>query len=165
MLNQRQATVSTIINVLKERGVNYELNGAVSVSEVLTDSDKQKVRDQLFHMFRAGKVQYSVEFASKVNDDKELKSYISGLTNNWIRKATEFNSGTKYQAKNPGSRQGSSDDQIKEMKLLLSVTTDPEARKLIEKAIEARISEIKPEKKTSIDLDKIPEALRAQLGL
>ena len=114
-------------------------------------------------MFRSGKVQYSVEFASKVSDDKELKSYISGLVNNWIRKAPELNSGAKYQAKNPGSRQGSGDEQIKEMRLLLSVTKDPEARKLIEKAIESRAQEVKPTK--TIDLDKIPQELREKLGL
>lgn len=162
-MNQRQATVSTILAVLQERGVEYELNSQTPISEVLTPEDKHKVRETLFTMFRFGQVDYKETFQAQVDDDKALKNYISGLTNNWIRKAPEFNNDQAYQAKNPGTRQGAQDEQIREMKKLLSATTDPEAKVLINQAIESRQAEIKPS--ISVNLDAIPAALRAKLGL
>ena len=163
-MNQRKATCSTVLAVLEERGVNYELNGVTTVSEVLTEADKKAVRDTLFSMFRGNQVEMSDEAKIKYEDDKALKSYISGLVNNWIRKAPEFNNNQAYVAKNPGSRAGSGDVQIKEMKKLLNVTKDETAKKEIQSCIDARIQEIKPVE-TNIDFDKIPESLRAKLGL
>lgn len=162
-MNQRQATCNTILAVLSERSVSYELNGQTPINEVLNTDDKKKVRDILFVMFRSGQVDYKETFQDTVADDKGLREYISGLTNNWIRKAPEFNCGGKYEAKNPGSRQGSGDEQIREMKKLLSATTDPEARVLIQSAIDNRTVEIT--KKVEINLSAIPAELRAKLGL
>lgn len=165
-VNQRSATVNTILAVLSDRGVEYELNGETPVSKVLTDSDKATVREILFTMFRSGEVEYKASFQHKVNDDSELKKYISGLVNNWIRKAKEFNNGQAYQAKNPGSRAGSGDSKVKEMKKLLSVTTDPQARAIIQSAIDSRVAELKAEKnQVEIDYESIPAELLAKLGL
>jgi uncharacterized protein YqgV (UPF0045/DUF77 family) len=158
MMNQRKATVSTILAVLEERGVTYELNGETPISEVLTDSDKKTIRDAVFAMFRNGQVEMSDEAKVKYQDDTQLKSYVSGLVNNWIRKAPEFNGGTTYQPKNPGSRAGSGDEQIKEMKKLLAATQDPEAKAQIEEAIAARQAELKP--KVEVDYSKLPDSLR-----
>ena len=165
-MNQRQATVNAMLSVLKDRGVEYEVNGDTPISEVLTPDDKSKVREILFTMFREGKITYKPEFQAKVDDDKELKSYVGGLLNNWIRKAKELNCGEVYKAKNPGSRAGSGDEQVREMKKLLQVTADADAKAAIQAAIDARLAEIKAEKNTvEVNLDAIPEALRAQLGL
>ena len=160
-VNQRSATVNTILSVLSERGCEYELNGETPISDVLNDSDKAKVREILFTMFRQGEIEYKSSFQSKVDDDSELKKYISGLVNNWIRKAKEFNSGNTYQAKNPGSRAGSQDSKVKEMRKLLQVTTDPQAKAMIQEAINQRVSEIKAEKnQVEIDASQLPEHLR-----
>ena len=163
-MNQRKATCSTLLAVLQERGYEYELNGVTPISEVLTEADKKVVRDTLFSMFRSGQVEMSDEAKVKYSDDGKLKTYISGLVNNWIRKAPEFNADQSYVPKNPGSRQGQGDSQIKEMKKLLSATSDAETKKVIESHIAARLEEIKP-LETGIDFDKIPESLRAKLGL
>ena len=165
-VNQRTACVNTILSVLEDNGVSYELNGEICVNEVLTDPMKLNVREILFTSFRSGNVEYKASFQAKVNDDSELKKYISGLLNNWIRKAKEFNNGQAYKAKNPGSRAGSQDTKVKEMRKLLSVTTDPNAKVMIEAAIAERVATIKAETNTvEIDYDALPEALRAQLGL
>ena len=165
-VNQRTATVNTILAVLKEDGINYELNGETPISEVLKPAHKEKVRSVLFTMFREGEIEYKESFQAKVNDDSELKKYISGLVNNWVRKAKEFNCGESYKAKNPGSRAGSNDPQIKEMRKLLSVTTDETARAKIQEAIDTKLATIKAEKhKVEVDYDAIPEELRKQLGL
>lgn len=157
-LNQRSATVNTVLAVLEEAGVKYELNGSVPVSDVLEDKHKADVRAALFTMFRSGEVEMSAEAKEKYAEDSELKKYISGLVNNWIRKAPEFNAGGTYKPKNPGSRAGQGDEQIKEMRKLLKTTVDPEHKKVIEAAIEARQGEIKP--KVEIDASKLPESLR-----
>ena len=164
MKNQREATVDAIMHTLSERGFEYELNGKTPISEVLTDSDKATVRDILFEQFRSGDVSYKAEFQSKVGDDSELKKYISGLTNNWIRKYKPFNSGVAYIAKNPGSRAGSSDEQMRELKKLLSQvksTGNTDAISEVEAAITARAAEIKPTATAKpINVDALPEALR-----
>ena len=165
-VNQKTATVNAILSVLKEHGVNYELNGSIPVSEVLTDTMTNKTKEILFAMFRSGNVEYSIEFKSKVDSDSELKKYINGLINNWVRRAREFNCGIKHEAKNPGSRAGSTDEKVKEMKKLLSITTDPTAKAMIQAAIDQRVAEVKAEKnQVEIDYSVIPAELRAKLGL
>lgn len=160
MMNQRTATVNTLLAVLRDRGVDFELNGPKNISEVLTDADKKKAQDLIFAGFKAEKIEMAEESKVKYSDDKALKSYVTGLVNNWIRKAPEFNAGSRYQAKNPGSRAGSGDEQIKEMKKLLSVTTDPKARQKIQEEIDARQSEILYAAQPQIDVSKLPENLR-----
>ena len=163
--NQREATVNAVLAVLQERGINYVLNGEISVSEVLTRADKEKVKDILVSGFNSETIEMSTEGKQKYLNKKELNSYVSGLINNWVRKFSGFNGGEKYTAKNPGIRTGSTDEQIKEMRKLLKTTNDAKAKTLIEQAIQARIAEIKPKNEVQIDLDKLPEDLRAALGI
>jgi hypothetical protein len=155
-MNQREATVNCILSVLEERGVEYELNGPTPISEVLTPDDKKNVRSILITMFQQGKVDF--KDSSKLQDTKYMTDYISGLVNNWIRKAPEFNNNATYQAKNPGSRQGSQDEQVREMKKLLSTVQDQATKDVIQSHIDARLAELKPA--ISVNLDLIPESLR-----
>lgn len=164
-MNQRQATVKAIVDTLEARGTEYELNGSTPISEVLTSEDKATVRKTLFTMFRDGDANFKDEAtASKYEADAELNKYVSGLLNNWIRKAKEFNCGQGYVAKNPGSRAHASDVQMRELKKLLvqySATNDEEAVTEIKAAIELRKSEIKPKSVAKpINVDALPEALR-----
>lgn len=159
-MNQRTATVQTIISVLKENGVKYELGGSTPVSEVFTDEMKEQVRKLLVAGFETGKIEMAEESKVKYADVKELKKYVTGLINNWVRKAPEFNAGGKYQAKNPGARAGSSDEQLAEMNKLLKQTNDPAARAAIQKEIDARKTEILYSKQPQIDASKLPAHLR-----
>ena len=159
-MNQRNATVGTILSVLKERGVDYKLNGEVTMSEVFTDEDKAKVRGILFAGFRKGEIEMATDSKSKYAEDKALNTYITGLINNWVRKAPEFNGGQTYAPKNPGSRAGSGDEQIVEMKKLLSQTSDPTAKATVQAAIDARKAELAQQNAPVIDVSKLPENLR-----
>lgn len=163
-ISQRQATVEAILAQLSSRGVEYVLGGETPVSEVLTDSDKASVREALFAMFRDGSVSVSDSFRdTKLHDDSELKKYISGLVNNWIRKYKPFNCGQAYVAKNPGSRAHVGDEQLRELKKLSAqCTDDPEAMKAIADAIVKRKAELEAEKAKSLTIkaDAIPESLR-----
>lgn len=166
MKSQREACVNAIMAVLSDRGVNFELDGATNVSDVLTSEDKKKVQTILSNGFNKGEIQLSSEAQAKyVGNTSELNKYVSGLINNWVRKYPAFNSGSKYEAKNPGSRAGTGDEQVKEMRKLLKVTTDAEAKTVIQSAIDSRLAEIKPAAKVEVNFDAIPAELRAKLGL
>jgi hypothetical protein len=93
-----------------------------------------------------------------------LKTYIPGLVNNHVRKDKRLNGGTVYQAKNPGSRQGSGDPQIKAMRALLATgqVTDPSDIAEVEAAIAARQAELAP--RVEVDYSALPAALRAKFG-
>ena len=158
-MNQRQATVTTILSVLSERGFEYQLNGETPMSNVLTKADKDKVVSIICQGFLAGQIDMSAEGKAKYfGDIKELGKYTVGLVNNWVRKATEFNGSIKYEIKNKGSRTGSSDEQLKALKDLLKMTTDADVRSEIQDAINDRMEEIKP--KSEINVDALPVHLR-----
>ena len=159
-LSQKEAVRNAIFSVLKQKGESYELNGSVTINEVFTNEDKAKAREILFAGFKSGQINYKESFQSKVDSDTELKKYVSGLLNNWMTKDRELNAGVVHRTKNPGARTGSSDEKVKEMKKLLSITTDATAKALIEQAISTRIAEIKPVKTIAIDVSVIPENLR-----
>ena len=162
-MNQKEATVGTILTVLKERGVEYEMGGDIPISDVLTDTDKSTIRDHLFGMFRSEEVTYKSEFQVKVDDDKELKKYVSGLLNNWVRKHKDFNCGQAYVIKNPGSRAHVGDDQLTALKML-SAQQDisEEGRAEITEAIVKRKAEIAASKASTapIKVEALPESLR-----
>lgn len=164
MKNQREATVFVILATLAARDFEYELNGEEIMGDVLTDADKTSIREQLFIDFREGEISYKSEFQASIDDDAALKKYISGLLNNWIRKAKEFNCGNAYVAKNPGSRAHASDERMRELKKLLAELTaagDTDAIAEVKEAIEFRKTEIKP--KTALKpivVGALPEHLR-----
>jgi len=162
---QKEATVQAILSTLEARDTTYEMSGSTPVSEVLTDADKTTVRSILFTQFREKEISYKVGFQAKVDDDKELKKYVSGLLNNWIRKAKEFNCGEVYKAKNPGSRAHSSDATMKALKTLLSQVIpsgDEKAIAEIKTAIENRKAEIKPATAVKpINVDALPDHLKS----
>lgn len=161
-MNQKEATIKAILSVLAERGVSYELNSPTPISSVLTSEDKQNVVMTLVASFQSGSVEMSDEAKSKyLNNESALKSYTSGLVSNWIRKTPEFNGGSKYSAKNPGSRVGGSDPQVKNLRLLLSRTENEDHRALIQAAIDKRIAELKPAKSIEVDMSSVPEHIRA----
>lgn len=119
----------------------------------LTDEQLSAVEQNVFMSFKNGETVHS-----KGANDAGLKKYVPGLVNNWLRKDLRLNGGTKYQAKNPGSRSGTGDESVRAMKTLLSMTTDEDARAEIQSEIDKRLSEIKP--KAVIDASKLPESLR-----
>jgi hypothetical protein len=158
MMNQRQATVKVLLSVLSNAGIEYELNGETPISNVLEPHHKDQARTILCTMFKQGQVQYRPEFQAKVNDDAQLRSYVGGLVNNWIRKAKEFNNGQAYQPKNPGARAGAGDKQVKELKKLLAKVKGTEHESKVQAALAKRLEEIKP--KVEIDESQLPEELR-----
>lgn len=150
MMKQSDAVVLAVRNTFTE--------GVVPETGKWTDAQKAEIYGALLNSFRAGEWTKN----SGGTDDATVAKYIPGLVNNHVRKDQRLNGGKKYEAKNPGSRQGSGDESIKAMRTLLSVTTDPSVRDQIEAAIEARLEELKP--KAQINVAALPEALRHLVG-
>ena len=161
-MNQRQATVTAILSTLSERGVTYELNGPTPMNEVLTPDDKFKIVNVISNGFKNGQIQMSADAQTKYHIDSELRKYVVGLVNNWIRKAPEFNGTKSYVAQNPGSRSGSSDPQINALKALMKITSDTQLQAEIQQAISDRLEALKPT--VEIDVDSLPEHLRHLVG-
>lgn len=127
---------------------------AVPETSKWTDAQKEQVYGMVLASFKSGACHKN----SGGQTEADLIKYIPGLVNNHVRKDTRMNGGTKYEPKRPGSRSGSSDESVRAMRTLLSVTSDPTAKEQIQAAIDARLLELKP--KTEIKVDALPEALR-----
>ena len=162
MISQKQAVTNAVQAILP----NYEVGGEVILKTLLNTENKKQMRAILFEAFQAGEVVYSKDKAN-LQDAKYLTKYVSGLLDNWVRKNPEFNNAfahtanKKYEAKNPGSRAGSGDEQVREMrKLLKTFNADTIEYTQIKTAIDARIAEIKPESVVTINVEALPEHLR-----
>ena len=161
MIGQKTAVVNTILSVLKDRGEEYVLNGEVNLKDVLTKEDKDKIKSILCEGFHEGEINMTESAKVKyVGNEVQMRTYVNGLLNNWIRKNKEFNNGVGYIPKNPGSRTGQSDEVVKNLRLMKKTTTDVSVLEEIEKCIQERLLEIKPESVVVVDESKIPEHLR-----
>ena len=141
MLNQKEG----VTNAVKSLFPDYKLGGEIVLSSILTADKKKELRSILFAGFRAGEIEMQEKSKAKYAEDTAMNKYVSGLLDNWIRKNPDFNAGAKYVTKNPGSRKGSGDEQIREMRKLKKTTNDVGVLATIDEAIEARLAEIKPE--------------------
>ena len=148
MMKQSAAVILAVRNTFVE--------GKVPETNTWTAEQKAQVYGALLTSFRAGEWIKN----SGGTDDAAVMKYIPGLVNNHVRKDTSLNGGAKYEAKNPGSRSGSSDESVKAMRQLLSVTSDPAVKMQIQGALDARLAELKPKATVSIDVAALPEALR-----
>lgn len=144
MMNQKTATYNAIKGV-----IDFTDGETVTLSK----DQKAEVKSILVEQFNNGEIELK-----STQDD--MGKYVNGLINNWLRKDKRLNGGVTYTAKNPGSRAGQSDPQVKNLRLLKKTVTDPEALADIDAAISARLAEIKPEKKVSIDATAIPEEFK-----
>ena len=158
VLTQKEAVFSAISSVLSENNITV-VDGA-SHSTYMNRELRAQVTNILVEGFNSGSIALDKTFASEA----ELRTYCSGLTSNWLRKDARLNGGVKYEAKNPGSRVGHSDVQLKAMRALLSTKTDPSERAEIQSFIDARVSEIKESRKPAktIDFSALPAELASK---
>lgn len=148
-VNQKEAVFQAICNVTGFTG-----EGSLTISK----EQRAQVNAILFEGFRAGSIELDREYS-----DSDLKSYVSGLQSNWIRKDKRLNGGVQYVAKNPGSRAGSTDPQLKAMRALLSTLTDESERAEVQSHIDAKVAEIAAAKQTKVvDFSALPADLAAK---
>lgn len=153
-MNQRTAVYAAIVNVLTQDGVRFE--DGMDVKPHMTRERRAQVNAILFEGFRAGRIELDKQY-----DDSELKAYVSGLQSNWIRKDKRLNGSVKYQPKNPGSRAGSGDQQLKALKALKAkLQAEGEDTSEVDGYIEARTKEIQAAKAPTINVEALPPELR-----
>jgi hypothetical protein len=149
MVTQKEAVFQAVVNVCGTQ------DGAYTPSR----EQRAQINSILFEGFRAGTIQLEREF-----NDTELKAYVSGLQSNWLRKDKRLNGNTTYVAKNPGTRQGSGDAQLKAMRALISTLTDQSDKDEVQKHIDARIAELSKAKVKHIDFSALPADLAAKFN-
>ena len=152
MFTQKEAVFNVVTS---HYGDKFE-NGMTHTKEA-----KSAMVDKLIEMYEAG------EWEIK-NEQQNLRSYVIGLLNNHLRKDTRLNGGEKYTPANPGSRAGQGDPQVKAIRQLLK-TLEPESAEYIKaKAVlDERVAAIKAErakKEVQIDVEALPEELKALVG-
>lgn len=156
-MKQREAVFKAVIAVMGEQDGAYNP----------TTEQRADIISHVAEGLSNGSVDFSESAQAKYNTPEKVRSYTSGLVSNWLRKDPELNGGVKYTPKNPGSRTGSQDPEIKNLKLLIkSGTLSDEQAKIAQDRIDQRVAQIKAEKnKVEIDMDAIPADLREELGL
>jgi hypothetical protein len=150
VMNQKEAVYQAMVNVCGEQDEAY----------APTKEERAQVNNILFEGFQQG----NISFDGALPESSKLKAYVSGLQSNWLRKDPRLNGNTKYVAKNPGSRAGSTDTQVKAMRILLSTKTDSSERAEIQTFIDKRLAEIKPAKSTELTAEQIAVLEAAGLG-
>lgn len=129
----------------------------------LTTEQRKEVIEQVTKGLASGEIDLSESAREKYDtDDKLRKQYVPGLVSNHLRKDKRLNGGVDYEPKNPGSRAGSGDEVIRELKKLMKVVTGEEERAAIQAEIDKRLAVIQAERGKSIEInrDLIPEELR-----
>lgn len=167
--SQRLAIFAAITHVFADKGVHFE--PGMNAAPLLTDAYRGMVHAIVCEGFRKGTIELADTAANreKLASESEMNKYVSGLISNWLRKDTNLNGGSKYQPKNPGSRTGQSDEQIKTLRALAKkFASEPAKLSVINAQIEARKSEIAATKVKTIEvteeqLAKLPAELRDML--
>lgn len=159
MLTQEEAVFQAITNVCEAIDGRFEP----------TREQRAQVTEILVEGFKAGKIALkdTPSNREKLADDAKLRSYCSGLQSNWLRKDERLNGGVKYVPKNPGSRTGSTDPQVKAMRNLLAVkgpSLSAEERAQIQGLIDARVAEIRPTKSVELTEEQIAILEASGLG-
>jgi hypothetical protein len=169
-MNQREAVYTATRSVLKDANVSFEDGG--DVGSVMTDDLRKRVHAIVCQGFQDGNVSFknNDSNAAKLSNEVKLSVYVSGLISNWYRKDARFNGNSKYSPKNPGSRTGSTDSQIKALKALhkqFTAAGDSDKVTSIEEALKARTAELAVSKikKVTIDTTVLPASLVKELGL
>ena len=161
-LNQHSA----VVQVTKAHFGERFIPGA-DVKEYATKADKQAIAGKIAEMMLEGAVELSDSAKAKYGESAEVltSKYVVGMVTNWFNKSKELNGNVKYETKNPGSRAGSGDPQIKEMRTLrkhLEQLGNADGVARVDEAIAQRLAEIGATKTPTIavNAENLPEFLR-----
>lgn len=127
-------------------------------------------RDSVISIVTQGLIDGNIEMSDKArvkyDTEEKMKKYTPGLVSNHLRKDLRLNGDIPHEPKNPGSRAGSGDVVIKELKKFQSTFTDPEQIESVQVEIDKRLAVLKSEKMKDVEIDMslIPDDLKELLG-
>lgn len=159
MQSQKASVYVAVISVL---GLESNHTGLVEPTKEQRSDIISLVTDSIM----SDETEFSAEAKAKYDSRDKVKGYVNGMVSNWLRKDTRLNGGDKYITKNPGSRAGSGDEVLKNLKALRSTLSEPEHLAAVDEEIANRTAELAATKTKTVTIDesKIPEALRHLLS-
>lgn len=169
VMSQVSAVFAVTTRILEAHGIPFTANSTV-VREVISKEQRAEIIEGVVAFFQAGEVEFKATEANatKLSDPKALKNYVNGLVTNHHKKDKRLNGGVAFEIQNPGSRVGAGDAQLKELRklktTLVNTGADESTISLVNDKIEARVEELgadKPKKASKINVDLLPEELRA----
>ena len=156
MLTQKEVVYNAVTSIM-----GSDFKAGINCAEWFKANPTAKTTLQavVLEAFTSGKCEIK-------NEQDNMKTYVSGLITNHLKKDIRLNGGSKYVAKNPGSRAGIVDPQVREArKLLKTLESGSIAAEKTEAFIENRVRELKASKKSiDIDVEALPEELRSLVG-
>lgn len=166
-ITQRQAVEEATIAHFGDRFQETQ-----DVKSFATKEDQKAIATVVAQGILEGRVEFSAEAQAKhgTNLESLTKSYVMGMVRNWFNKSLVLNGGAPYEAKNPGSRKGISDPEVKNLRAMLKqFANDPEASARIQLELDAKLAEIEAAKPTKtksvkIDEDLVPDSLKDLLS-
>ncbi len=133
-MTQKDAVFTTVVSVLSDSGIAFE-PGREDVSLVLTRELRASINNVLVSGFTSGGIPLDTKFDSEM----ELRSYVSGLVSNWVRKDKRLNGGLAIAVK---AAPKFDDPQLKALRQLLAANSDPAQKAEIKIFIKKRIAEL-----------------------
>ena len=154
MISQKEGVYNAVTAFCAEEGIPFEDGSLMEFNK----GQRQSIIGMLVEATEANELTVNSEKAQQ-----NLPIYWNGCLSNWLRKDSRLNGNTKYITKNPGSRAGSGDPQLRELKKLLVQVQGTEHEATVAAEIESRQAIVQAEKvkNVEIDVDKLPEHLRA----
>ena len=127
----------------------------------LTGEERAKLADWIVEGIESGEVAFSDRARAKYDTPAKVRSYVLGMISNHLRKCPKLNGGEAYRPRNPGSRAGSTDPVVRELRKLMRVAPE-EHRELIQAELDKRLEELRREKLKTVEIDEdlLPESLR-----
>lgn len=160
MLSQKEAVFNAITGFFADNGIDFEPGQKVE----LTKEQRASITEIVTSGIEEGEVAFSDSARAKYNTADKIKSYVSSMVGNWLTKDTRLNGGDKYTPKEPGSRRGQGDAELKELKKLfkkVSLTGNEEHIAAVQDAIDARMAVLTTAKTKDVEIDAslIPDSL------
>lgn len=140
-MTQKDAVFSAVASVLVGSGINF-ISGSTDANDLLNKDLRSKVNSILIQQFLNNEIELSAEAKTRLADLSKLKAYVSGLVSNWLRKDNRLNAGVAPMKVKSVVKRTSADPQLKAMRHLLTVQTDPNKRNEIQSFIDKRVQEL-----------------------
>lgn len=165
-MKQSEAVMKATLSVLNEAGKSFEPKQD-DIKTIISSEERAQVIEMVTAWIESGDCDFSAKAHAKYPDTQAKRGYVSGMVSNWYRKSPELNGGVKYTPKNPGSRVGSQDEEVKNLRLLLkSGQLDEDGAKLVQERIDQRIAQINAERnQVEVNYDALSPELLESLGI
>jgi hypothetical protein len=161
--------VTAVVHFTREV-LGDDFQPGVDVKTYVTKEQRKEIIELVTNSLADGETELSAKALAKYSTREKLRAYTNGMVTNWFNKSKELNGGTKFEYKNPGSRAGMGDAQLRELKKLKSQLeakgAEAEQISRVSEAIAEREATVKAAKASKVEVngDAIPEHLRDLLS-